>query len=65
MKHAGRPLPNAALLGGFAAMSGRVSLESVAAAVREKFRGKVADANVAAAREAHECVMGELHAEAN
>ncbi len=26
MKHVGRPLPNAALLGGFAALSGRVSL---------------------------------------
>jgi pyruvate ferredoxin oxidoreductase gamma subunit len=65
LKHVGRPLPNAALLGGFAAMSGRISLESVVAAIREKFRGKVADANVAAAREAHQCVMGELHAEAS
>src|SRR3970040_1634611 len=34
LKHVGRPLPNAALLGGFAAVSGRISLESVGAARR-------------------------------
>ena len=60
LKHVGRPLPNAALLGGFAAVSGRISLESVAAAIREKFAGKVADGNVAAATEAHGRVRGEM-----
>lgn len=60
LKHVGRPLPNAALLGGFAAVSGRISLESVAAAIREKFAGKVAEGNVAAATEAHDCVRGEM-----
>ena len=30
LKHVGRPLPNAALLGGFAALTGLISLESVA-----------------------------------
>jgi pyruvate ferredoxin oxidoreductase gamma subunit len=49
----GRPLPNAALLGGFAALSGVVSLESVAAAIRERFAGRVGEANVAAAEKAH------------
>ena len=57
MKHVGRPLPNAALLGGFAAISGELSLESVAAAIREKFSGAVAEANVAAATSAHAYVM--------
>ena len=38
-EHLGRPLPNAALLGGFAALSGLVSLDSVAAAIRERFPG--------------------------
>jgi pyruvate ferredoxin oxidoreductase gamma subunit len=52
-KHVGRPLPNAALLGGFAAVSGEVGLESVVAAIRAKFQGKVAEANAAAATEAH------------
>jgi pyruvate ferredoxin oxidoreductase gamma subunit len=35
LRHVGRPLPNAALLGGFAAMSGRISLDSVMAAIGE------------------------------
>jgi pyruvate ferredoxin oxidoreductase gamma subunit len=48
-EHVGRPLPNAALLGAFAALTGVVSLESVAAAIRERFPTKVADGNVAAA----------------
>jgi pyruvate ferredoxin oxidoreductase gamma subunit len=48
----GRPLPNAALLGGFAALSGVVSLASVETAVRVQFSGHVADGNVAAAGDA-------------
>jgi pyruvate ferredoxin oxidoreductase gamma subunit len=54
LKHVGRPLPNAALLGGFAAATGRIKLESVAAAIREKFSGRVAEGNVAAATAAYE-----------
>ena len=60
MKHLGRPLPNAVLLGGFAALSGLITLEAVAQAIREKFAGKVADANIAAAGEAHDFVEKEL-----
>jgi pyruvate ferredoxin oxidoreductase gamma subunit len=56
LKHVGRPVPNAALLGGFAAISGRISLESVNAAIREKFGTKIAEANVAAATESYDCV---------
>lgn len=56
LKHVGRPLPNAALLGGFAALSGVIKLESVAAAIREKFSGKVAEGNIAAATAAHDYV---------
>ncbi len=59
LKHVGRPLPNAALLGGFAAVCDQVNLESVLAAIRAKFSGKVAEGNVAAAREAFEIVMKE------
>lgn len=65
LKHVGRPVPNAALLGGFAAVSGRISLESVAAAIAEKFGGKVAEGNIAAATEAFAYVTRELHAAAN
>ena len=39
-EHLGRPIPNAALLGGFAALTGLISIESVAAAIREKFSGQ-------------------------
>jgi len=60
LRHIGRPLPNAALLGGFAAVSGILSIDSVAAAIREKFPQKVADANIAAAREAYAFVLEEM-----
>lgn len=56
LKHVGRPVPNAALLAGFAAISGRISLESVNAAIREKFGTRIAEANVAAATESYDCV---------
>ena len=59
LKHVGRPLPNAALLGGFAAVCSRIKLESVFAAIREKFAGRVAEGNVAAAREAFDIVTQE------
>jgi pyruvate ferredoxin oxidoreductase gamma subunit len=62
LKHLGRAIPNAALLGGFAALSGRISLESVAAAIRDKFSGKVAEGNVAAAAEAFRHVSGQTEA---
>jgi pyruvate ferredoxin oxidoreductase gamma subunit len=65
LKHVGRPLPNAALLGGFAAVTGRISLESVQAAIRETFSGKVAEGNAAAAAEAYEYVARETHAQAD
>jgi len=69
LKHVGRPLPNAALLGGFAAVSGRIAIDSVLAAIRETFPPKVADGNVAAARAAYEYVLGEMqeaaHAQAD
>ena len=46
----GKPLPNAALLGGFAALTGILHLESVVAAIAGRFAGKVGEANAAAAR---------------
>jgi len=61
LKHVGRPVPNAALLGGFAAVSGQVSIESVAQALRDKFSGAIAEGNVAAAREAYDFVRREIH----
>ena len=60
MKHLGRPLPNVALIGGFAALSALVSMDAVAHAIRDKFSGKVADANIAAAADAYAYVRREI-----
>lgn len=53
LKHVNRPVPNAALLGAFAALSGQIRLDSLVAAIRDKFPRAIADANVAAASEAY------------
>lgn len=58
-EHLGRPVPNAALLGAFAALTGVVSLESVAAAIREKFAGETGERNVAAAQAAYDSAVQE------
>ncbi len=52
-EYVGRPVSNAALLGGFAAVTERISLASVEAAIRGKFPGKLGDDNAAAAAAAH------------
>jgi len=69
IKHLGRPVANAVLLGGFAALSGLITLEAVSHAIRDKFSGKIADGNVAAAAEAYEYIKNELlelsHAQAD
>lgn len=52
-EHLGRPLPNAALLGGFAALTAQVSLGSVADAIRDRFAGAVGDGNARAAEAAY------------
>jgi pyruvate ferredoxin oxidoreductase gamma subunit len=58
-EHTGRAVANAALLGGFAALSGLISLDAVVAAIRERFAGKVAAGNVAATLAAHAWVADE------
>ncbi len=59
-EHTGRAVANAALLGGFAALSGLISLGAVARAIRERFASVVAEGNVAAARAAHARVLDQL-----
>jgi len=59
LKHAGRPVPNAALLGAFAALCDLITLEAVQAAIKARFSGKVAEGNIAAAAEAHRIVLEE------
>ena len=56
LKFVGRPLPNAALLGAFAAVTRRVTLDSVEAAIRDKLAGKIGDDNAAAAAAAYDSI---------
>jgi len=60
LKHVGRPIPNVPLLAGFAALSGIIKLESVIKAINEKFSGKVAAGNIAAAEEAYLFVQAKM-----
>jgi len=49
LEQLGKPLPNAALLGGFAALTGQVSLDAIDSAIRQRFEGTTGERNVAAA----------------
>jgi pyruvate ferredoxin oxidoreductase gamma subunit len=59
LKHVGRPLPNAALLGAFAALTKLVQFDSVKRAIEGAFPGKTGAANTAAAAEAYEFVISQ------
>lgn len=59
-EYIGRPVPNAVLIGGLAALTGRFSLENVAKALNVKFSGKVAQGNIAAANYAYTVVQEKL-----
>ena len=61
-RHVGRPVPNAALLGAFAALTELVHLKSVHSAIEEAFPGKVGAANIAAAEEAFAAVVAQERA---
>ncbi len=52
LEQLGRPLPNAALLGGFAALTGQISLDALGTAICQRYPGAVGEQNVAAAAEA-------------
>jgi len=60
MRHVGRPVPNVPLLGGFAAVSKVIQLQSVIKAIKDKFSGKIASGNIAAATEAYNVVCAEM-----
>jgi pyruvate ferredoxin oxidoreductase gamma subunit len=61
-EHLGRPVPNAPLLGAFAALTGVVSLASVEQAIRERFAGEVGERNARAAAAAFALVREPAHA---
>lgn len=49
----GRPIPNMVMVGAFAGTTGLVSLESLQAAVKERFGGKVGELNAEAVEKAY------------
>jgi pyruvate ferredoxin oxidoreductase gamma subunit len=55
----GRPMPNAALLGGFAALADLISFTAVADAIRHTFPGSVGERNVEAAHLAYDHVYAQ------
>lgn len=65
LKHIGRPIPNVPLIAGFAALSGIIKLESVVKAINEKFSGKLAEGNIAAATDAYNLVKEQMKEHAN
>lgn len=65
LEHVGKPKSNVPLLGAFAALTGLISLESVIAAINERFPAKIARGNVAAAEAAYRLVQEVTHASAN
>lgn len=62
LAHVKRPAPNTSLLGAVTALTDVVKLESVEEAIRRTFPGKVGEANIAAAREAHDLVAKHMEA---
>jgi len=52
----GRPIPNTALVGAFAAATGAISLDAVAKSIRHRFPGEAGEKNVQAATKAYETV---------
>jgi pyruvate ferredoxin oxidoreductase gamma subunit len=59
-EHIGQPLIDAVLVGGIAALSGCVSLASVANSIRERFSGETGDGDVAAAEAGFNYVQSEI-----
>jgi pyruvate ferredoxin oxidoreductase gamma subunit len=60
MQQIGRPVPGGVLLGAFAALTGRVGMAALDAAIRERFRHSVAERNVLAAAQGYDLVRAGL-----
>jgi pyruvate ferredoxin oxidoreductase gamma subunit len=57
LEKVGRPVPNAALLGAFAALTQQARIEFIESAIRERFPGRIGEANAAAALAAYQLVL--------
>lgn len=60
MKTIGRPLGNTALLGAYAAATREIDLESLLAAIRQRFSGKAMEGNIEAARQGFDFVQRQI-----
>ena len=56
LKTIGRPLGNTALLGAFSAATGELDIDSLVAAVKQRFSGKALEGNIEAIRQGYEFV---------
>lgn len=59
LKHLGRPLPNAVLLGALCAVYPALTIDAVAESLAQRFPGPVGQQNIAAARAAHEAALSQ------
>ncbi|MBV9268715.1 MAG: 2-oxoacid:acceptor oxidoreductase family protein [Acidobacteriaceae bacterium] len=57
VRYLGKPLPNACLLGAFAALTGLLNIDSVVRAIREKFSGHLASRNESAAHACYDIAL--------
>lgn len=55
----GRPIMNTAMMGAFAAFTNEFDIDSIKAAISQKFSGPIADKNIAAAKAAYEQVKNQ------
>ncbi|VVC72237.1 Pyruvate/ketoisovalerate oxidoreductases common subunit gamma [uncultured archaeon] len=53
LKHLGKPIVNTAMLGAFAKVTGLVPLDALKRAIRHRFKGEIAEKNVAAIEECY------------
>lgn len=60
VKYVGRPIPNAVLLGSFAAISKTILIDSFYEAIKQKFKGEICDKNIAAAQAAYEATYQKM-----
>ncbi len=60
LEHVGRPVPNAGLLGAFAAMTGLMSLKAVRSAIESRFPARIATGNLIAAQAAFDLTTVEI-----
>jgi pyruvate ferredoxin oxidoreductase gamma subunit len=58
-RRTGRPMPNAAMVGAFAAATGTVTLDAVRGAICDRFPERIAELNCLAAADAFHSVLGD------